>query len=184
MCRALFSGYLSQVVKAQSGRTAMQWLETFTIWQAGHLLRNSPGMSIKEVAYALPEGGVSAPTRTSVGFHIIKVNARRPNPGLARVAHVLVACPADSSGTYREAMRAKADSLYQALKGGADFAEVAKRYSDDPQSARVGGDLPAFGPGEMVAPFEEASFALREPGAVGLATELVRYAIKEGIAQL
>lgn len=53
MCRALFSGYLSQVVKAQSGRTAMQWLETFTIWQAGHLLRNSPGMSIKEVAYAL-----------------------------------------------------------------------------------------------------------------------------------
>lgn len=53
MCRALFSGYLSQVVKAQSGRTAMQWLETFTIWQAGHLLRNSPRMSIKEVAYAL-----------------------------------------------------------------------------------------------------------------------------------
>ena len=120
--------------------------------------------AFEEVAYALPEGGVSAPTRTSVGFHIIKVNARRPNPGLARVAHVLVACPADSSGTYREAMRAKADSLYQALKGGADFAEVAKRYSDDPQSARVGGDLPAFGPGEMVAPFEEASFALREPG--------------------
>lgn len=53
MRRALFSGYLSQVVKAQSGRTAMQWLETFTIWQAGHLLRNSPGMSIKEVAYVL-----------------------------------------------------------------------------------------------------------------------------------
>ena len=49
----LTPGYLSQVVKAQSGRTAMQWLETFTIWQAGHLLRNSPGMSIKEVAYAL-----------------------------------------------------------------------------------------------------------------------------------
>lgn len=89
MCRALFSGYLSQVVKAQSGRTAMQWLETFTIWQAGHLLRNSPGMSIKEVAYALrfPDqpgcsGVISGARRGQLALGLPRGGFRRARGGM------------------------------------------------------------------------------------------------------
>ena len=57
-----------------------------------------------------------------------------------------------------------ADSIFNALKDGADFAELAKEYSSDAGSAKRGGELPAFGVGEMVEPFEVAAFALNTPG--------------------
>jgi parvulin-like peptidyl-prolyl isomerase len=55
---------------------------------------------------------------------------------------------------------ALANDLYQQLVDGADFAQLASEYSDDPGSAADGGDLGWFGRGKMVAPFEEAAFTL------------------------
>ncbi|MBU3813401.1 MAG: helix-turn-helix transcriptional regulator [Candidatus Bacteroides intestinipullorum] len=43
---------MSSIVKAQSGRTAIQWIETFTLLQAQHSLRLTK-LSIKEIAYRL-----------------------------------------------------------------------------------------------------------------------------------
>lgn len=54
--------------------------------------------------------------------------------------------------------REQAVELIAALDGGADFAELATEHSKDPSGN--GGDLGYFGPGQMVAPFEEAAFAL------------------------
>lgn len=118
----------------------------------------------ENAAYSLSDGSVSIPVRSSLGFHLIKVNGRRPNPGRVRVAHILIAFSKDSVGPSREEVRAKADSLYQVLRVGADFSTLAKENSDDPQSAKVGGLLPLFGPGEMTWAFENAAFALHEPG--------------------
>ncbi|HZG55462.1 peptidylprolyl isomerase [Paenibacillus sp.] len=53
----------------------------------------------------------------------------------------------------------EAEAILAELKGGADFAEQAKEHSKD-GSAASGGDLGYFGRGAMVAPFEEAAFAL------------------------
>lgn len=50
------------------------------------------------------------------------------------------------------------------LKGGAKFADLAKKYSTCPSGKR-GGNLGAFGRGQMVKPFEKAVFAL-SPGQV------------------
>jgi parvulin-like peptidyl-prolyl isomerase len=47
------------------------------------------------------------------------------------------------------------------LKAGADFAALAKQYSIDPSSKDKGGELQAFGPGQMVAPFQDAAFKLK-----------------------
>ncbi|HOD17286.1 MAG TPA: peptidylprolyl isomerase [Candidatus Cloacimonadota bacterium] len=58
--------------------------------------------------------------------------------------------------------QAQADSIYQVLMQGGDFAELAKKYSGDPGSAINGGDLGWFGRGKMVKPFEEAAFALAD----------------------
>jgi peptidyl-prolyl cis-trans isomerase C len=59
----------------------------------------------------------------------------------------------------------KANALKAELDGGADFATLARENSIDPGAAN-GGDLGFFGKGMMVAPFEEAAFALGEAGDV------------------
>ncbi|MFQ9020505.1 MAG: peptidylprolyl isomerase [Parabacteroides merdae] len=56
--------------------------------------------------------------------------------------------------------------VYRKAKDGADFAMLAKEYSSDAGSAKRGGELPAFGVGEMVEPFEVAAFALNTRGIV------------------
>jgi peptidyl-prolyl cis-trans isomerase SurA len=58
--------------------------------------------------------------------------------------------------------------LYDSLQAGVDFATLARRYSEDRGSASRGGELPWFGTGRMVAPFEEASFALVSVGDISV----------------
>ena len=59
----------------------------------------------------------------------------------------------------------QANSLREDIVAGADFEDLARAVSEDEGSAASGGDLGTFGRGRMVAPFEEAVFAL-EPGEV------------------
>ena len=54
---------------------------------------------------------------------------------------------------------AEAKAIVAELAGGADFAKIAAEKSQDPGSAPQGGDLGCFGPGEMVATFDKASFS-------------------------
>ena len=60
----------------------------------------------------------------------------------------------------------EANSIYERLQNGEDFAELAKELSSDTGSGANGGDLGWFGRGAMVAPFEEAAFSL-EIGEIG-----------------
>ena len=55
----------------------------------------------------------------------------------------------------------EADKLYEEIKAGKDFAEVASEVSLSP-SGQAGGDLGYFGKGMMVKPFEDAAFALEK----------------------
>lgn len=57
-----------------------------------------------------------------------------------------------------------AEDVYQKIQNGADFGKLAEEYSSDGASARKGGELPWFGVGEMVEPFERGAFALNTPG--------------------
>jgi foldase protein PrsA len=66
-----------------------------------------------------------------------------------RARHILV----EDEKTAKE-VKAKLDA-------GGKFEDLAKEYSKDPGSAANGGDLGWFGPGKMVAPFEEATYALK-----------------------
>lgn len=120
--------------------------------------------AFEHAAYAMPVGAVSMPVRTTMGFHLIKMHSRRPNPGLIRVAHILFPFPKDSLAETEAEVLARAEAVYLQAKSGADFAALAKEYSADQGSAQKGGQLPAFGVGEMVKPFEEAAFALSTAG--------------------
>jgi parvulin-like peptidyl-prolyl isomerase len=59
--------------------------------------------------------------------------------------------------------KSRADSLLKAIRGGADFIELAKKFSQEPGAATSGGDLGWFGRNRMVKEFEDAAFALK-PG--------------------
>ncbi|RUP28991.1 MAG: peptidylprolyl isomerase [Curvibacter sp.] len=76
-----------------------------------------------------------------------------------KASHILV-----KFGDDPKAAKEKAEGILAELKGGANFAELAKAKSDDPGSAARGGDLGLFGRGKMVKPFEDAAFALKNPG--------------------
>ena len=63
-------------------------------------------------------------------------------------------------------LRQHVDSLYNELKAGADFAEMAKEVSEDVGSGKNGGDLGWFGEGKMVQPFWEATTKLKKIGDI------------------
>ncbi|MGA0612545.1 SurA N-terminal domain-containing protein [Caldimonas sp. KR1-144] len=90
--------------------------------------------------------------------------ARFTAPEERRASHILVKAEASAPAAEREKAKAKAESLLAELKRDPkQFAELAKKNSDDPGSAQRGGDLEWFGRGAMVKPFEDAAFALK-PG--------------------
>lgn len=85
-------------------------------------------------------------------------------PEEARARHILIrpdAKEADKEKARAEA-RAKAGELLKKLKTGASFAELAKANSEDPGSARLGGELGWFPRGVMVKSFEAAVFSLKK----------------------
>lgn len=81
--------------------------------------------------------------------------------GLLRLAHILLYVRQDASNTAFESARCRADSLYTAIKSGADFAQLAKQYSQDEASASGGGVLPWIQPNQTWEEFERAAYALQ-----------------------
>ena len=82
--------------------------------------------------------------------------------GLVNVSHILIRTDQKATTQEQNAARQKADSIYQALKSGADFAELARQHSADPGSAQRGGNLNWIQPGQTVPEFEKAAWALQK----------------------
>ena len=81
---------------------------------------------------------------------------------MLNASHILLLLKQDASEEEAKAKKQTADSIYNAVKAGADFAELARKYSDDKGSAINGGQLPEFGKGMMVPEFEKAAYALKK----------------------
>lgn len=75
--------------------------------------------------------------------------------------HILIELPQDAPEAQVQSAEEQIAEIQRQLNQGADFAEMARLHSDGPSGAD-GGDLGWFGRGQMVAPFEEAAFALEE----------------------
>lgn len=112
------------------------------------------------MAFKTTPGTISKPVRTMFGYHVIKVHNRRNTVGEILVAHIM---KFTSQGEEEKNLIAKTqiDSIYQLLKNGADFGELASKESEDRGSAVKNGELPWFGIGRMVQEFEKAAFELK-----------------------
>lgn len=82
--------------------------------------------------------------------------------GLIQTAHILLRLDQKATDAELAAAKVRIDSIYNALKAGADFAELAKKVSQDPGSAQQGGLLPFVQRGQLVKEYEDAAFALQE----------------------
>lgn len=90
--------------------------------------------------------------------------AERIGPdGQFKAAHILVRLTQQATPKEQAQAKLRIDSIYAALKAGADFAEMAKAHSEDPGTAREGGMLPWLTRGQLLKEFETAALAL-QPG--------------------
>ncbi len=100
-------------------------------------------------------------------FEANRSNAQ-PRPPVVSFRQIVIAPQPDSTARVRA--RAKAESLLVLLRGGADFAEMARQVSDDSASRAAGGELGWFRRGVMVKEFEQVAFSLR-PGTMSQVVE-------------
>lgn len=132
----------------------------------GYLTALQTFYPFETAAYSTPVDKISKPFRTQLGYHIIKVTDKRPARGEVQVAQILINAPKAKGDSVIAAARTKAMDVSRQLKSGASFESMVTKYSEDKYSVAEKGVMPPFGVGRMTTDFENASFALKNPGDI------------------
>lgn len=112
----------------------------------------------EEAAYSLKVGEITPyPVRTQFGYHLIKLIDRQMNRGAVRVSHILRRF--QENQTDSSAVKDSTWIIYGLLKGGMDFAEAAKRFSQDPGSGPNGGDIGFYERGRVPPDVEKVFYS-------------------------
>ncbi len=156
--------------KKDFGETALQYSEDPNVKEnrgdLGYITVFDLPYAMETVAYKTTPGKFSPVFRTNGGYIILKITAQRPAEGLIKIAQILIIFPFDAKEPEKLTTRKRADSIYQALKNGADFGTMARKYSGDNLSYQLGGVLPEFGIGKYEAGFENTAYSLRKDGEI------------------
>ncbi len=123
----------------------------------------------EEKAYTTPVGSISEPFRTRFGYHILKVTDKRAARGTIKVAHLMISTGREASTETRQNAEKKINEIFDSLAAGASWEKMVSAYSEDANSIKKGGELPAFGSGtsqRMVLEFEDAAFELKKVGEI------------------
>lgn len=125
-------------------------------------------VQVRDILLKSNKGDIVGPINTYEGYAVYKlIDKVKSKNEVVRASHILIR----STGNDKADLE-KANSIYNELIKGADFASVAKLKSDDPGSAANGGDLGWFSKGQMVKEFEDACFK----GAIGVIQKPVKTA--------
>lgn len=118
----------------------------------------------ENAAYETEIGEISEPFRSQFGYHVIRVNDERKSSGQVSVAHILIKNKKEQN---TQETKKKIKNIYQKIKDGADFSDIAKQYSEDRGSAKKGGQLKAFKAGDLrYKNFEEIAFNLNKENSL------------------
>lgn len=103
-------------------------------------------------------GGIPQPTQQEIQQYYTAHQSEYSVPEQARSRHVLIKVAAGADAKTDAAAKAKAEALLKQIQGGANFADLAKKNSDDPGSKDSGGELGFAQRGRMVPEFDNAIF--------------------------
>lgn len=84
------------------------------------------------------------------------------NGGMLKLAHILILVPQHADSLTQLSAKNRIDSIYTALKKGADFAKLAKELSQDQGSTSKGGELSWIVKGQTLKEFEDAAWAMKD----------------------
>jgi len=122
----------------------------------------------EEAAYKLPLDSISDPVRTDFGYHLIKVNQRRPSQGRIQVSHILVRAQSGIAAGDSTLAANRAREIYTKATNGDDWNLLCRQFSEDVGTKMKGGQLPWFKTGDIsnIPSFETAAFSLEHPGDI------------------
>ncbi len=120
----------------------------------------------ENLIYNLGVGQVSKPYRSKKGWHVFKVVEERKAVGKWKIAQILLATPPEQQADDKKLLEKKVDSIYGLLQKGADFAILARQFSDDKITYGTGGELQEFGSGKFEPSFEKEVFKLTRDGEI------------------
>ena len=103
-------------------------------------------------------GGIPQPTQQQIQAYYSQHQSEYMAPETATSRHILIKLEPNADAKADAAAKAKADDVLKQLQGGGNFAELAKKYSDDPGSKDNGGELGPSQRGRMVPEFDAAIF--------------------------
>jgi peptidyl-prolyl cis-trans isomerase D len=103
-------------------------------------------------------GGVPQPTQQEIKAYFDAHQSEYQTPEQARSRHILIKVDPGADAKTDAAAKAKAEDILKQLKAGANFADLAKKNSDDPGSKDSGGELPFAQRKTMVPEFDNAIF--------------------------
>ncbi len=117
----------------------------------------------ENAAYNTKVGDISPIVKTRFGYHIVKVNNRRPSRGEVEVSHILIRTTKPDDVKARNTIF----EVFDQLKGGRPWDELCKEYSEDQRTKDSGGRLKPFDARSMTVPeFQAVAFSLKEPGQI------------------
>ncbi len=103
-------------------------------------------------------GGVQPPNQQAVQQYYNEHVADYSVPEQAKSRHILISVPANADAKTDAAAKAKAEMILKQLQAGGNWTDLAKKYSDDPGSKDMGGELGFAQRGKMVPAFDNAIF--------------------------
>lgn len=118
----------------------------------------------EKAAFTTKVGDISSVVRTRFGYHVLKIYDKRASRGELFAAHIMTKVGKESTDKDRENAKTKINEIYQKLKNGEKFEDLARQFSDDKQTSDRGGQLQPFKSGRLPKDFEDAAFKLEKNG--------------------
>ncbi len=131
----------------------------FTDHRASYQIPEERNATVLVVDQAKVAASIQIPDTQALAFYNANLDQYR-TPERVNVRHILLTTTGKSPQEV-EQIRKKAEELLKQVRAGADFADLAKKNSQDPGSAANGGDLGWIVRGQTVKNFESAAFSLK-----------------------